>query len=455
MSTFLFDGFETLSPTAWKQKIQVDLKGADYNETLLWKSNEGIVVKPFYSQEDRNSASIDLPENGFLICQSIFVDDIGISNKLAVDALERGANAIRFTATSTFDFQKLLKGIDLSQTALYFQLQFLDANFVKQLNEFCSNANVYYQIDPIGHLARSGNWFTNLKTDIDVTKEIVAQTERSLHVNASIYQNAGANAVQELAYALAQTNEYIEIFGNSVANKLHYSFSVGSNYFFSIAKLRAFRILHRTLTQSHGVKSVKAHIFTQPSLRNKTIYDYNVNMLRTTSECMSAILGGSDTISNVSYDSLYHKSNEFGERISRNQLLILQKEAYLQEAQNIADGAYYIESITRQLAEKALEVFKQIEKGGGFLKQLKSGSIQKKIQESAKKEQEQFNKQEILLLGTNKLPNKEDRMKDNLEIYPFLKQNNSKTLIPPIPPIRLSEQYEKQRLETEYYDREQ
>ncbi|MFD2568125.1 methylmalonyl-CoA mutase subunit beta [Pseudotenacibaculum haliotis] len=455
MSTFLFDGFETLSPSAWKQKIQVDLKGADYNETLLWKSNEGIVVKPFYSLEDRNNAAIDLPERGFRICQSIFVDDIGISNKLAIDALKRGANAIQFTATSSFDHQNLLKGIDLSETTLYFHLQFLDPAFVKLLDQYCKNADVYYQIDPIGHLARTGNWYTNLTADINHTKEIVEHIDCSLHVNTSIYQNAGANTVQELAYALAHTNEYIEIFGKSIIEKMHYSFSVGSNYFFSIAKLRAFRILHRSLAERHGVKSAKAHIFTQPSLRNKTIYDYNVNMLRTTSECMSAILGGSDTISNVSYDSLYHKSNEFGERISRNQLLILQKEAYLQEAQNIANGTYYIENITKQFAEKALEVFKQIEKGGGFLKQLKNGSIQKKVQESAKREQEQFNKQEIALLGTNKLPNKEDRMKDNLEIYPFLKQNNSKTLIPPIPPIRLSEQYEKHRLETEYYDREQ
>ncbi|MBL4604311.1 MAG: methylmalonyl-CoA mutase, partial [Flavobacteriaceae bacterium] len=139
----------------------------------------------------------------------------------------------------------------------------------------------------------------------------------------------------------------------------------------------------------------------------------------------------------------------FGERISRNQLLILQKEAYLNEAQNYANGTYYIDSITRQLAEKALVIFKQIENGGGFLKQLKSGIIQKKINESAQKEQNQFNNKQIILLGTNKLPNKEDKMKDNLQIYPFLKKNNSKTLIPPILKVRLSEQQEKHRLETE------
>ena len=181
----------------------------------------------------------------------------------------------------------------------------------------------------------------------------------------------------------------------------------------------------------------------------KTLYDYNTNMLRTTTECMSAILGGANIICNLPYDAIYHKDNEFGERIARNQLLILQKEAYLEEAQSFANGAYYIENITNQLAEIALSIFKQIEKGGGFLKQLKAGTIQKKIQESAQKEQQQFDSHQITLLGTNRLPNKEDSMKDNLEIYPFLKKNISKTLIPPILQERLSEQHERHRLETE------
>ena len=127
----------------------------------------------------------------------------------------------------------------------------------------------------------------------------------------------------------------------------------------------------------------------------------------------------------------------------------MEKEAYLQEAQSFANGSYYIENITKQLAEKALVIFKQIEKGGGFLKQLRAGNIQKKIKESAQKEQEQFNQEKIVLLGTNKLPNEKDRMKDNLELYPFLKKKISLTLSPPIPQTRLSESYEQKRLEME------
>ena len=450
MSTSLFNDFEPLSPAAWKQKIQMDLKGADYNETLLWKTNEGIVVKPFYTEEDRTYAHISLPTTGFRICQSIFVDDVSIANKLAVDALNRGANAIQFSATGKFDIKPLLQGIQES-VILYFQLRFLSVDFIKQLNEECKGRTIYYQIDIIGNLARTGNWFQNLKADINAVKSFSYEVPQCIAVDASIYQNAGANMVQQLAYALAHTNEYMETFGVSVAKKIHYQFSVGSNYFFEIAKLRAFRLLHASLLHEYGMENQAPHIFTQPGLRNKTLYDYNVNMLRTTSECMSAILGGSDAIANISYDSIYHKSNEFGERIARNQLLILQKEAYLEEAQHFSEGSYYIESITKQLAEKALIIFKQIEKGGGFLRQLKAGNIQKKVHESAEKEQIQFNQQKIVLLGTNRLPNEKDSMKANLEIYPFLKKNRVKTLIPPVSLIRLSENHEKQRLKTELW----
>ncbi len=448
MSTFLFEDFETVSPAAWKQKIQMDLKGADYNETLLWKTDEGIVVRPFYTEEDRNYADISLPKKGFNICQTVFVDDVTIANKLAIDALNRGATAIQFVAQKEFDSKLLLKGIK-PNSVLYFKLDFLDVNFISDLDQNCQEFERYFQFDILGNLAKTGNWYGDFKADVGSTKSIIENVQNCISVDASVYQNGGANMAQQLAYALAQTNEYIELFGIEVAKQIHYQFAVGSNYFFEIAKLRAFRILHASLLTEYGSEENTPNIFTQPSLRNKTIYDYNVNMLRTTSECMSAVLGGSNTVCNVSYDTIYHKSNEFGERISRNQLLILQKEAYLQEAQSFANGSYYIENITKQLAEKALVIFKQIEKGGGFLKQLRAGNIQKKIKESAQKEQEQFNQEKIVLLGTNKLPNEKDRMKDNLELYPFLKKKISLTLSPPIPQTRLSESYEQKRLEME------
>ena len=449
MSTSLFNEFEKTSPPAWKHKIQVDLKGADYNDSLLWKTSEGIIVKPFYTSEDVINNKIQTPKKGFNICQTIFVDDEKIANSLAIDALKRGANSIQFKADSIFDYTKLLLNINIKTTYLYFYFSFLDDAFQIELSNKINSEKAYFQTDIIGNLAETGNWYINLKEDFNKLDKIQKNTRNCISVSSDLYQNSGATITQQLAYTLAHANEYLNEFGSAVAEKIHFSFSVGSNYFFEIAKLRAFRVLWKTLLETYNKEKTEANFFVIPSLRNKTLYDYNVNLLRTTSECMSAILGGANTISNLSYDSIYHKSNEFGERISRNQLLILQQESYLHEAQNFANGSYYIESITEQLAENALLIFKQIEKSGGFLKQLKNGIVQKKIKESSLKEEKEFLDKELILLGTNLQQNKEDKMQQNLELYPFVKQRNIKTLIPPLTKNRLSESFEKERLISE------
>ena len=174
-----------------------------------------------------------------------------------------------------------------------------------------------------------------------------------------------------------------------------------------------------------------------------------MNLLRTTTESMSAILGGANAIYNMPYDAIYHKDNEFSERIARNQLLILKHESYFAKVSNPADGTYYIEYITNQLAEKALDLFKNIEASGGFLKQLKAGTIQRKIKKSAAKEQNQFNASKEVLVGTNRFSNENDSMKHELEFYPFVKIKTRKTLIEPIIEKRLAEPLEQQRLKNE------
>ena len=224
--------------------------------------------------------------------------------------------------------------------------------------------------------------------------------------------------------------------------------SVGGNYFFEIAKLQAVRVLWHSLTKEYG-GSIDCHILTQPSRRNKTIYDYNTNMLRTTTECMSAILGSSDTIINMPYDHLYHKDNEFGDRLSRNQLLILKNESYFDAVSNPTEGAYYIETLTHQLAQKSLELFKEVERQGGYLKLLKEGLIQRKLKEHAQKEQRIYDEGHEGLLGTHFQKNTSDKMKTELELYPFLKQQTRKTLLEPIIPRRISEEIEQKRLKDE------
>lgn len=457
MSNSLYNDFEPVSAKQWKQKIQVDLKGADYNDTLVWQSLEGIHVRPTYHADDSDTHPLAIPGHPLHwdITQHVFIDDASIANHLAIDALEKGAEAIFFTAETSFDQETVFANFPFEKATIYFNLKFLDQDFLEQLMAFLKTkkASVYYNIDVLGNLIETGNWFQNLSKDHEILDALYQKhsTEHLLSVNTAVYQNAGATMIQQLAYGLAHANEYLNHFKTS-ANKtdlqITFTIATGSNYFFEIAKIRALRILYAALAKEYDVQQT-CHVIASPSKRNKTLYDYNVNMLRTTTETMSAVLGGANAVCNLPYDALYHKSNEFGERISRNQLLVLKKESYFDVVSNPADGSYYIESLTQQLAAKALELFKSIEKGGGLLAQLKEGTIQKKIKESAYKEQQWFNEGKLVLLGTNKYPNTADQMKHDLELYPFVKTNIRKTEIAPLISKRLSEKVEQERLDNE------
>ena len=451
----LFNDFAPVSAKEWKQKIQFELKGADYNDTLIWNSPEDIKVKPFYDQEDvKEVLSVATKASEFKICQNIFVHDIDKSIERAVDSLKRGTESIRFTIEDeTVDVAKLLATLPLEDTPLFFHLSFISIDFVQKLATIATTkkATIYCNIDPIGQLAKEGNWFTTSeKTNFDTLNNLIKKDSplSLISVNSALYQNAGANIVQQIAYTLAHANEYFNRIETSTPQTMVLEIAVGTNYFFEIAKLRAIRLLFNLIASEYN-QNWTCHLVVTPTKRNKTLYDYNVNMLRTTTECMSAILGGADTIANLPYDALYHKDNEFGDRIARNQLLILKNESYFDKVNNPSDGSYYIESLTQQLANKALALFKDIEANGGFLKQLNEGIIKRKIQESADKEQELFDSGKEILLGTNKYPNKEDKMKNDLELFPFVKNKPRKTLISPIIEKRLAEKIEQERLEKE------
>ena len=453
MSNKLFTDFEAVSSKQWKTQIQYELKGADYNETLVWESPEGIKVRPFYHiDEAAEPLAIPTEVSGFKIVQNIFVHDLEKSIARAKETLSRGAESLRFTLENEkVAIEKLLTSLPLEPTPVYLNFHFLDLPFIEKINGIAKkhNATIYLHVDPIGQLAQDGNWHSNLDTDFNTLNDIALKCTNLnfLSINSSLYQNAGANIVQQLAYTLSHVNEYFNRMV-TIGSPVTLQVAVGTNYFFEIAKLRALRLLFTTLAKEYDHKH-ECHIIAVPTKRNKTLYDYNVNMLRTTTECMSAILGGANSVSNLAYDAIYHKDNEFGDRISRNQLLVLKHESYFDLVNNPSDGAYYIESLTNQLAEKALTLFKDIEANGGFITQLIEGTIQRKIGESAKKEQELFDNGKEILLGTNKYPNKEDRMSHDLELYPFVKVNPRKTLITPIIEKRLAEKLEQERLETE------
>ncbi|MDT0557232.1 methylmalonyl-CoA mutase subunit beta [Ichthyenterobacterium sp. W332] len=447
MTKPLFSDFPEVSSKQWKQKIQVDLKGADYNDTLIWNTNEGIDVKPFYHADDfEHFHNITNASTTWKIGQVIKVTDETEANTKALDAIDRGVEAIRFISVNNqINIDALIKGIDTKAISVHIEAE------ETLIHTDIAETNVNNDI--IGHLAKTGNWYHNLKDDHHNFEELVKKCNQ-ITINSNLYQNSGATIVQQLSYALAHANEYLNHLSSILSDKskaslkVIFNVSVGTNYFFEIAKLRALRLLWKTLAGEYKFNT-NCIIVAEPSKRNKTIYDYNTNMLRTTTECMSAVLGGANEVFNLPYDVLYHNQNEFGDRISRNQLLVLKHESYFDKVSNPSDGAYYIESLTDQLAHKALDVFKAIEQAGGFLKQLKDGVIQKKIKESAQKEQEQFNANDIVLLGTNKHPNPNDKMKQDLELHPFLEKKTRKTLIEPIIERRLSEAIELERLKHE------
>lgn len=450
----LFNEFEDVSAKQWKQKIQFDLNGADYNKTLIWESNEGISVKPFYTHDDLKNlpTSTNTQATQWLIGQPIFVANTQKSNQKALKLTKQGVESIVFIIpTQDVSLVELLDNLE----GLTIYLQFL---FIPDVNSlFISTSNtknkLHFQIDIIGNLAKTGNWLNNFNDDFSNLKPIFKHT-KSLHINTALYQNAGANIVQQLAYGLAHANEYLNTFqtelNHETAQQLMVTFevSVSSNYFFEIAKLRALRLLWKTLASEYQTNT-ECHIITTPTKRNKTIYDFNTNSIRTTTECMSAILGGANTICNLPYDIVFKKSNRFSERIAKNQLLILKHESHFNKVNNPVDGTYYIEVLTHQLAEKALVLFKDIEQHGGFLNQLKESTIQRKIKESATKEQLIFNAGEEVLIGLNKYPNPEENIKTEIELYPFVKTNPRKTLIEPIIEKRLAENLEQNRLKNE------
>lgn len=252
MAKSLFDEFNPVSAKAWKQKIQLDLKGADYNNTLIWKSSEGIDVKPFYHSEDFKSIShhIEMPSSWY-ITESIYVHNEIQANKKANYLLSKGAENLKFIIPNNeFSLKAILENIDLSSTPIYLDLEFLDAVFIKQNINNSIKTKIHTNTDIIGNLVKTGNWYSNLNEDHKNFEEITKHTN-SFSVNLLTYQNAGANMVQQLAYTLAHTNEYLNHIHNTSTLReffeensnetlnININVSVGTNYFFEIAKLKA------------------------------------------------------------------------------------------------------------------------------------------------------------------------------------------------------------------------
>ncbi|MGB5983345.1 MAG: methylmalonyl-CoA mutase subunit beta [Nonlabens sp.] len=477
MAEKLFEDFDPVSEAQWKQKIQFDLKGADYNETLVSTTADGIHVKPFYHSESAPSHNIPFTATqtgDWYISQKVHAYNAAVANKKALDVLDRGAEGVILVIpNSKIDPTILLN--DLPDVGIQIHLEFMDIDYVKAIHKIKPLA--YLHLDPIARFASNGNWFRSKDKDFESVKNLLSSYKgyfTNLTVNTSVYQQAGATVVQELAYYTAHLNEYLNYINseggidaftstppidsaqgstrerdlNIIASnkkRINIDATTGSDYFFEIAKYRAYRVLTKSLGNEYGL-DLECYISASPGLRNKTLLDYNVNLLRTTTESMSAILGGADTVYNLPYDAFFNKPNEFGERISRNQLLILKEEAYFNKIGNAAEGSYYIETITEQLVEKALDIFKQIEKAGGLITSLHDGTIQRKIKESADREQQALKHGDKVLVGATKYPNDSQPLQKKYEILPFVKIEPRKTLIGPIVARRLMEEREQEEM---------
>lgn len=405
MSNSNFPGFTPLTTEEWENIIKEELGDNQALQHLSRQSPEGITVSPFYHFDTHKPLPFRVPNPKWDIAERITVDQgqdppsVKKLQDLGIDRILLKINA------STYDLEKLHSGFSAAGMPLHLEAsEFNMADITEFAQHLPPKNNVHLQCDIIGRLTATGNWLSDEKADWDGLDLLLRKSTSAttLSVNAGLYQNAGANRVQQLAYAVAHANEYLNfITGMGLperASKIVFRIAVDSNYFFEIAKIKALRWLWKSLCKGYNLPG-DCLILAEPSRRNKTFLDYNINMVRSTTEYMSAILGGADTVCSQPYNEVFQPKDEFGARIARNQLLILRNESYFDRVSNPGEGAYYIEFLTRELAEAALEYLKKIEAEGGFIAGLKSGKIQNAIRKSAVEEEVNIREGKQSLMG--------------------------------------------------------
>jgi len=487
----LFDQFPPITTKEWMDKINSDLKGADFYKKLVWRTNEGFEVKPFYRMEDIenlmyiNTLPGEFPylrgtktkNNNWFVRQNIEVSDYSEANLKALTILMKGVDSLGFIITdpesvSEKNFDILLNGIHLGAIEINFlsngkakEIIDLIINFVKKSGSDPLKIKGAIEADPLSRIMLNGTLCIPVEKGFDYLASVVHSASslphfRAVHLNASNFENAGADIVQELAFGISMGSEYMSQLterGLSVdiaASKIRFSFGTGSNYFMEIAKLRAARLLWSVVTNGfHPAKgeSIRMDIHCVTSEWNKTMYDPYVNMLRTQTEAMSAILGGTDSLTVEPFDTAFIHPDEFSERIARNQQLILKEEAYFDKVADPSGGSYYIETLTNLIAENAWKLFLEIEDQGGFLSSLKSGWIQRKLSESASGRKLDIASGKEILLGTNRFPDINEKATSEIDLTRVFKSQvlESGLQIKPIKLFRGSEEYERLRLEAD------
>lgn len=449
----LFKEFHPLNLNDWNKKIENDLKGKSI-ENLQWHSPEGIPINAIYHEDSISKLSqISTHSHSDWEIEQFFKNT---DNSKILNCLNKGVTSIYLDKIKSNDLSRLLKNVLIEhiQTCISSDEVILCA---RQLNDLIKLRKLEptiirgsFQFDPLIECLKSGSFKLFSWNDIQKYCDTMGDLSsfQCLSIQAQDYHNSGANIVQELAYSIAQASDYYSNLKNLTAQSIQLSMATSSNYFFEIAKYRSARILWSQLQDAYGFKSVPLNLRAETSLRYTTLYDSHVNMLRATSQCMSAALGGVNTIMAHNYSYAVKKEDELAERISRNISLILKEEAYLNKVSDPGSGSYYIEFLTNQICEMAWKEFQKIESMGGWMAAVKTNYIQNQIEINAAKQQQLLESGELSLLGTNLHPLKEEKMKDKLK-SPLCVISNETTDFKKIVRNRLSTKIDLLRLEKE------
>jgi len=503
-----FDEFVAPDYEEWKQETIVTLKGANFEKKLLTKTYEEITLEPIYTMEmapNPNELS-NLPglenymrgihtggyiSNPWLIAQEndeVMPEKL---NALIKHELDKGATSINITldtrtkhgqnadciledseqggvSLSTIqDIYNVLYGIDLAKYEIYINAGSSSTMIIGMISAICkanseSLGRVHGMIgaDPIGILAEEGKLSCSLQALYHEMAHTTVWTEknmpalRNILVQGEVYNDGGASAVQELGYVLATAIEYIRAMQlrgidiHKIAKHMQFSFSLGSNFFMEIAKLRAARMLWSQVVESFGgdKEAQKMVIHARTAKSNKTAYDPYVNMLRTTTEAFSGVVGGVDSLQVGVFDESIRLGDEFSRRIARNTQIILQNECNLRQPIDPAGGSWYIETLTKQVAQKAWQVLQQVENDGGIVASLRTGIVQKDVAEVLKQRFKNLAKRTDRAVGVNMYANV---LEEELEKHPLDKDAIQKARIQQIKSFveDIDEQYRDDKLE--------
>ena len=418
----LFSDFKPASKQEWKERVNIDLKGGDFDKKLVWKNLSKINIQPFYNTEDKKEYLQNTGENSqsLINYRSILVQTEESANKLALKAIEEGINGLLFNVKESVAASKLLEGVNLNEVSVSFILRNNEVafaseffSFVKESKVTAANLKGYFDTQLISNYVTTGNVDVS---KFDTTAELVKLASnypnfKAITISGSEYLDSGANQVQEVAYTLNSlvfliekyTERGIEV--QTIFDNLNFNLAIGLEYFVEIGKFRAFNNLLHEVANKYGVAEFSNTITAKTSIWSKSITDAHTNLLRATTEAMSAILGNVDGVLIDAYDKEFNEASDFSSRIAGNITTILKEESYFGKVSNPVDGSYYIEEVSIKIAEKALELFKEIEANGGFYQAFESELIQQQIAEIRLEKIKLISQRRIPLVGVNKYPN--------------------------------------------------